>query len=52
MQSNGHKDNYNITSIHTATRQLWKLEKTTLDRVEQADHIIIVVNAVFTYRLH
>ena len=24
----------------------------TLDRVEQADHIIIVVNAVFTYRLY
>ena len=38
----------------TAKRQLWKLGK-TLDRVEQAepqaDHIIIVIIAVFTYRL-
>jgi len=34
----------------TATKQSWKLEK-TLDKVEQADHIIIVVITVFTYRL-
>jgi len=35
----------------TATRLSWKLEE-TLDRVEQAEHIIIVAMADFTYRLY
>jgi len=50
-QLNGHKDSYNITSLHN--HGSWKK---TMDRVEQAeprvDHIIIVVIAVFTYRLY